>query len=1205
MLRSFFYRYFSLSSTLLLTLLLTYNIPYSQILVVDASNWAQTSGPIEQNTVFPSIPSPAKKHWQNRYGHCSILYTNPNPNEGVAFLGKVFLIGGDTHLPDSAETPDQEFLSKTQEVAGLVDIAWEKGYKNDVWEMDGTIWTMKGDIRLRTEYKQKIAVVQSQQTWTMASPGWHPQPGETYEQWLSCSKSISSGQYFFPGNVPVGESLSPSFTTCSNLCNLYPDDPDCSASCDPYDFFNAYERTRMDDYGSKTLVNGKRQMCTRNLQITHFSPRRHHAGVFFKGYMYVLGGRAREFLQLSEDRSIGGIMGPRVQDAPRVGLNIDQRMTTQREAIVLKSDVWRSRDGISWDMVQAGCRAPQASLVAEGNENQKKSGLKSMKCKKDPDCYSTAENCVIRQGQTEGTCVCKFWSPREQHSVAVNGNFMYLSGGFATKLFSKKSNCGPYACGDIDASSYRNYMSDLWKSADGESWELIGDNLYPARGGHKMITVNINGGDYLWIVGGRSGDNSGKWELTNYNDMWSSPRIKADGSFASPVVNVDGSMPTIGAWCKYTNPACSCYYAPNNSYIPWSPRLGHTVDIEPPSPNNFQTMTIYLVGGTSESIDEYGIVNRTFYSDVWIWRPEVKGDIWRQDFTKDALFSSGDGSNFRFSNDTPALKYVSPDSPISLLQRYSVPDKFGKSSVLLQKGLRLQPKAYLTEDKLKMLSAVGISTIRDLALAGVYTILKLRGFDFPQVPLTERMNFYDICDVRALAIALVNKCTVNTDPMHLYAGKKNQPWNIIPDFSNDSFIPTAIPILWHDRKNYDFLTASVDDYPTLLSMYDGCTYNMKLTDNTGRGPNIDGIGDVKQVMSIKDASNDLEELFCIQTPGARAYHASVFFEERLYLFGGKQSETVFKGDSWYRDSRLPIARFSDKPPTNTPYPWFAFTSDKVGCIFEYRVWDPYHYIEIRPWTKVVRKTNIGWLDWRMNGPGNGIYRLYVRAIDAAGNRDERYIMNSNVYEWFYVSPTPWDIILFSVFGFLGLCFFGYMEYRRRVKKAAMERYAMKRMRRKFKAMQRDIDGRSVDWRSLYMESKEAEAEMGRKKLAKDKAKQRDKKTEKREKEAKKREKEKEKIKKKLKTTKEAAQTVKKKAAETVSDTPAKSEKKVKSKSSKKDALPDDEDVVEKDGKKMKGYEVSQDEQGTKNRKSNKRYKDYELENNDSEQKKDV
>ena len=37
------------------------------------------------------------------------------------------------------------------------------------------------------------------------------------------------------------------------------------------------------------------------------------------------------------------------------------------------------------------------------------------------------------------------------------------------------------------------------------------------------------------------------------------------------------------------------------------------------------------------------------------------------------------------------------------------------------------------------------------------------------------------------------------------------------------------------------------------------------------------------------------------------------------------------------------------------------------------------------------------------------------------------------------------------------------------------RYAMKRMRRKFKAMQRDINGKSVDWRTLYMEAKESES----------------------------------------------------------------------------------------------------------------------------------
>jgi hypothetical protein len=35
----------------------------------------------------------------------------------------------------------------------------------------------------------------------------------------------------------------------------------------------------------------------------------------------------------------------------------------------------------------------------------------------------------------------------------------------------------------------------------------------------------------------------------------------------------------------------------------------------------------------------------------------------------------------------------------------------------------------------------------------------------------------------------------------------------------------------------------------------------------------------------------------------------------------------------------------------------------------------------------------------------------VRAVDPAGNRDALYVMGRNVYNWYYLSPTPWDIIL--------------------------------------------------------------------------------------------------------------------------------------------------------------------------------------------------
>lgn len=51
------------------------------------------------------------------------------------------------------------------------------------------------------------------------------------------------------------------------------------------------------------------------------------------------------------------------------------------------------------------------------------------------------------------------WSPREQHAVVVYGSTMYLTGGYASALYSFKSNCGAYACGDTDASSTRYFLN--------------------------------------------------------------------------------------------------------------------------------------------------------------------------------------------------------------------------------------------------------------------------------------------------------------------------------------------------------------------------------------------------------------------------------------------------------------------------------------------------------------------------------------------------------------------------------------------------------------------------------------------------------------------------------------------------------------------------------------------------------------------------
>jgi hypothetical protein len=139
----------------------------------------------------------------------------------------------------------------------------------------------------------------------------------------------------------------------------------------------------------------------------------------------------------------------------RFGINFDQWFTNQREVSVLKSDVWRSIDGVNWELVTPGCRAPQLSLVAKGNTAEKGAGTLEARCETEADCYGPAESCQLVDGNY--TCVCQMWGPREQHTVSVFGGYMYVIGGYGSALFSQMSNCGAYACGDTNAGSYRYY----------------------------------------------------------------------------------------------------------------------------------------------------------------------------------------------------------------------------------------------------------------------------------------------------------------------------------------------------------------------------------------------------------------------------------------------------------------------------------------------------------------------------------------------------------------------------------------------------------------------------------------------------------------------------------------------------------------------------------------------------------------------------
>jgi hypothetical protein len=103
-----------------------------------------------------------------------------------------------------------------------------------------------------------------------------------------------------------------------------------------------------------------------------------------------------------------------------------------------------------------------------------------------------------------------------------------------------------------------------------------------------------------------------------------------------------------------------------------------------------------------------------------------------------------------------------------------------------------------------------------------------------------------ICDVRALAVSVVNKCSVQV-PENLYDGRRQQPQYNIPVFGGK--IPLTQPIAWHGIDNYNFLLPVADDPVTITDIWDGCTYTPSIE---GRhGPNVNGLGFVDQVTTIR------------------------------------------------------------------------------------------------------------------------------------------------------------------------------------------------------------------------------------------------------------------------------------------------------------------------------------------------------------------
>lgn len=236
-----------------------------------------------------------------------------------------------------------------------------------------------------------------------------------------------------------------------------------------------------------------------------WSPRRNHRAVTVGDRVFVLGGRAREIADIPRERTVGSLLySPRVENDPFY--------STRREPSVLKNDVWASDDeGSTWFLVNPGCHCPQEEDVLAGNEADGRYGTSDNQCDQDSDCYGSGE-CVDIAGNGYSTCVCPMWSPRELHAAAVHDDVIYVVGGFVS---IRKSNCGMYACGDVDAGAYMGFKSDVWYSSDGKTWRAATlDAGWPGRGDHGLFTHD----NVMVIVGGAA--DGGDGEIAYMNDVW-------------------------------------------------------------------------------------------------------------------------------------------------------------------------------------------------------------------------------------------------------------------------------------------------------------------------------------------------------------------------------------------------------------------------------------------------------------------------------------------------------------------------------------------------------------------------------------------------------------------------------------------------------------------------------------------------------------
>jgi len=911
--------------------------------------------------------------------------------------------------------------------------------RNDIWVSDFPVgvqaaWKSSEKFDER-DYNVNSDIIQSQMKWYESNAGksppatWPSGPNRgnpmTYDDWITC-------QEFFRDTLPD-----------PNIC----DSP--KQSC--YDDITSQ--------GCRAEAVWKKDNM--------WSPRRGHGAIVAGGKLYVIGGKAREYTRIDDRRLVGGVSGNKIETI--------SNYPTIREEAILKNDIWISDDGLgeNWRLLTPGCKDPQQDVLIQTEvwsrdrddpSNPKYVGSFGSQCTKTTDCYGQA-TCQAMEGSSKKVCVCPMFSVREHHSVSVqhsyykdekgltfSEDYIYVVGGFTTV---RQSFCSNRSCGSMN--SYRLAMDDAWVSNDGATWvqfkaAFSSRNSFRGRGAHASLLIhakyfddNVNKRDKLWIFGGETSSPE-KSKIEYLDDVWNVNLPKEPCCFKNNNCNSIShplSVSDIGT-CL---PSSFDWYEIKSS-SKWSGRSGHVVLFEHASSLNSFREQIYLYGGTNE----FGAL-----SDVWTW--DINEDKqWRKDFSYEQWYRNIDNGELYFGPGLhsganlsehihPYSYYFSENDNITALQNLYLP--LPDDQLTIEEYTSLKNVPLISAKDIDTMKNVGVYTIRDLADVDLYTLLKMRGFDHPW---EEKRIVKNICYIRALATEFIKKCQVQ--------------------------LPT---------KDFNIATTDMDDVlckdgACNLDEWDGCTPldGFETVD-------IHGLGFVTVPQEKQIIINNLEEINCRQIPGKRQMAVAVAIENKMIVMGGKgENPSNLYQDVWYRDDTFPAAKMVLRPESYTHDSLFLFQSDEAGAqLFEYKIFDVQKNKTITPWivTTVDLGADVSWLDDRRGGPGKGLYGLYARAIDPGGNRDIRFSTKTNVHYWMYIPPPNWGAIFgVSILIFVILISL-YLEYRRRSKKKALERYALRRMRRKYKLQQKIKEGNG-DWKESYLKedkySKQKEKQRSRK-----------------------------------------------------------------------------------------------------------------------------